>query len=622
MSLKWAIVWLQRCIVLFAIISTTWLYFYPVYKGCAFPSTTGSRYDAFKHTIAQHKGLLHEYTESLAPFRLLVLADPQLEGDSSLPDPEDALAARVVVYWHRLRYTSLRDLKDVSRAIVKELLFDDIPRAFWAARKTLDLFGNDYYLAHIYRTLHWWTKPTHVTVLGDLIGSQWVSDDEFEWRGWRYWNRVLAGSKPVDEETMTLYQRPKEEQKAIQLESQDADWSHKIINIVGNHDIGYAGDISESRISRFERVFGKVNWDIHFSYPEHRLPENHSVTEAEVPSLHLIVLNSMILDTPAFDESVQGNTYSYLNDLISSRLDSVEDRNSTFTLLLTHVPLHKPEGTCVDAPFFDFWDYTDGGGAFKSGGLKEQNHLSEHTSQSGVLEGLFGISGNADAPAGGRGRNGLILNGHDHAGCDVVHHMDRLTKRSLQKPQDADQTTFVNSDDTDTHLASLFPNMDFEVDVSSSWSSVRTELYQKPEGEVIRHEEGVRSSFERVASVREVTLRSMMGEYSGNAGLLSLWYDFSAKTWIYEIQMCSLGVQHIWWAVHVLDVVTVIIVLFQTIAWTIAFHRAPKSIPRANTIDTTATQERSRRALVDQRVEKVARTPGHARSPSERRRKG
>ena len=53
-----------------------------------------------------------------------------------------------------------------------------------------------------------------------------------------------------------------------------------------------------------------------------------------------------------------------------------------------------------------------------------------------------------------------------------------------------------------------------------------------------------------------------MGDFGGNAGLLSAWFDFEAGRWKYEIQMCKLGVQHIWWAVHILDVVTAVVGLF------------------------------------------------------------
>jgi hypothetical protein len=57
--------------------------------------------------------------------------------------------------------------------------------------------------------------------------------------------------------------------------------------------------------------------------------------------------------------------------------------------------------------------------------------------------------------------------------------------------------------------------------------------------------------------IREVTLRSMMGSYGGNSGLFSAWFDEASEEWRYRIQMCEFGVQHWWWAVHVLDVVTV-----------------------------------------------------------------
>jgi hypothetical protein len=59
------------------------------------------------------------------------------------------------------------------------------------------------------------------------------------------------------------------------------------------------------------------------------------------------------------------------------------------------------------------------------------------------------------------------------------------------------------------------------------------------------------------AGIREVTLRSMMGDFGGNAGLLSAWFNFDEGEWKYEIQMCRAGVQHVWWAVHVVDLATI-----------------------------------------------------------------
>lgn len=549
MSLRLVLRWLTRIIVSAAILSTTYLYLYPVWFGCAFPSTTASAYHGFRQTVARHAGYppTSNNTE-IAPFRLLVLADPQLEGDSSLPDPEDAFLSRLSAHGFRLQQTPLNAWFSTLVEVVKELASEDIPRSLQATRKTLDLFGNDYYLAHIYRTLHWWSFPTHVTVLGDLIGSQWVSDDEFTWRAWRYWNRVFADSKKPSDQVMSSHESDKDGHKSFHtLRSNSPEqWEKTVINAVGNHDIGYAGDISQSRIDRFEKAFGKTNWDIHFTYPYELLPASYLVDPRPVPRLHLVVLNSMLLDTPALDSSVQSTTYEYINNLIVNRLEPVESRNLTFTLLLTHVPLHKPEGTCVDGPFFDYWSFADANGAFKSGGLKEQNHLSEHASHSGILQAIYGMSGNYDAAAGGKGRNGLILTGHDHEGCDTVHYIERNNERDFDKQDDAGGTFNFND-----------PNPD----KLWSWKSIRTKSFPSA------YPKDHTSETEIVTSLREITLRSMMGEFGGNAGLLSLWYDFEAQTWKYGLQMCPLGIQHVWWAVHVIDIIAVLILFGWVVEW-------------------------------------------------------
>ncbi len=58
--------------------------------------------------------------------------------------------------------------------------------------------------------------------------------------------------------------------------------------------------------------------------------------------------------------------------------------------------------------------------------------------------------------------------------------------------------------------------------------------------------------------LREITVRSMMGEFGGNAGLLSLWFDDHAWEWRFDFAVCALGQQHLWWAVHILDLVTIL----------------------------------------------------------------
>ncbi|PLB34330.1 putative polarized growth protein (Boi2) [Aspergillus candidus] len=550
-----------------------YLYLYPVFQGCAFPLPTpneepSNRRLSYQHSLHQH--LAPHSAPDPALVRVLVLADPQLEGDSSLPKPEHELPARLRYHWESVSAsvqralpsprhddddddndndirTAVHDIRTAVSSAVRALAKDDLPRALRAARKRLDLLGNDYYLAHIYRTLHWWSRPTHVTVLGDLIGSQWVTDEEFDRRGGRYWDRVFRGGQRVpDELTVTgaedytgSHDGAASEAatlEELELQRTDSPWAQRIVNIVGNHDVGYAGDASESRLERFERVFGRANYDIRFRAPPVHLNND---TSTITPILHLINLNTLTLDTPALSPTVQTHTYAYLNDVIFKRSYPVEDR-STFTLLLTHLPLHKQDGICTDGPYFSFFDKDDDNGPggvprFHKGGLKEQNHLSEHLSATGVLQGIFGMSGELDAPAAGRGRNGLILTGHDHTGCDVVHFVDRSAPASS------------TPDDTEAEADALKED-EQQQEPQWTWSAKRFNQHQQ------QPDEGN-------PSIREVTLRSMMGEFGGNAALLSLWFDADPAVleWRYEITMCAAGVQHLWWAVHVVGFVTLVV---------------------------------------------------------------
>lgn len=541
MSLRHVLQRILSVLVPLSIIATVYLYLYPLFHGCAFPlshrgddSTPSSSAAALLDTIRDHIGLPSESHATKAPFRLLVLADPQIEGDSSLPGPDDGLPQRLARYWRRIRAARTASVRlERIKKSARDTVTVDIPRSLSAARKRLDLFGNDFYLAHIYRTLRWWAGPTHVTVLGDLVGSQWVADDEFEARSWRYWNRVLKGGVRVEDDiTVTGSEEyDVDEARFDPLRLGDAGWSNRIINVAGNHDVGYAGDITEARMERFDREFGRANWDVRFEYDLAGNGSDGDTLANTNPSIHLIVLNSLAFDSPALTPSVQTETYTFLNDLITHRSGPVEDR-STFTLLLTHLPLHKKQGVCTDAPYFSFHSDDDekpdtGTPRFKAGGLKEQNHLSDYLSHGGILQGVFGMSGSEGAPAGGRGRNGLILTGHDHTGCDVVHFVDHHDQEAKQIEDES------SKEDT--------PDWTWDAQRYSSSSP---------------HDRDI-------PSVREVTLRSMMGEYGGYAGLLSVWFDSdpSVREWKYEITMCSLGVQHIWWAVHAVWIVTIVLLL-------------------------------------------------------------
>ena len=507
---------------------TIYVYLFPVFSSCAFPLPPGhdADTDAFHETAKLHWPLNRNSSNAtatapppsarFAPFRLLTLADPQLEGDTSIPDAYGGPFPHLRGMLGDLTFQSTHvSIRQRIRSVLHEFLdifLEDIFNTLESFRKRIDLFGNDFYLAHIYRTLHWWTIPTHVTVLGDLLGSQWVDDAEFHRRADRYWNRVFRNGERLPDEL--ALQADHEYDLSGFLggpESNDTKaWTRRILNVAGNHDIGYAGDINDERIARFEAAFGKLNYELRFELPVANATYAHGFFDGAanvdsnrlVPELRVIVLNDMNLDTPAQSTEIQDATYSFVNNVIGTA--TAVEFEGHFTLVLTHVPLYKPGGICVDEPFFDFHDY--------DGSLKEQNQLSAPASK-GFLEGIFGMSSDENAPAHGAGRPGLILNGHDHAGCDTWHFVDQ-TRGEEEREWDV-----------------------YPLDRARA--------------------EGIPGKANH-PGIREITVRSMMGDFGGNAGLLSMWFDEASWEWRYEWVTCPLGTQHLWWLAHILDFVSLV----------------------------------------------------------------
>ncbi|KAI1202908.1 hypothetical protein F5X97DRAFT_192309 [Nemania serpens] len=522
-----------RILSIIAVACTLHLYLYPLFGGCAFPlppstsnasnsanassannpdsdSTAGP--SALRETLRQH---ISGPAGVSAPFRLLTLGDPQLEGDTAIRNY--GRPAFLHLEWairHLTFQTEQPSLRKRFRQVTHDLVdvfFDDIPDTLESLRKHVDLFGNDFYLAHIYRTLRWWTMPTHVTVLGDLLGSQWIRDREFNRRSERFWNRSFRGAERIPDE---VAQYPADDYNVSGVlcrdDSEAASWQRRLINVVGNHDVGYAGDLTPERLDRFERAFGKASYELRFELPIEDPATNATIFDPEtnpgsnrlLPELRIININNMNLDTPALNQSLQDDTYAFINAVIQT--STAVEFNGHFTIVLTHMPLYKPEGVCVDAPFFDFHE---------GGGVKEQNQLSADASR-GFLEGIYGLSGNANAPAGGTGRRGVILNGHDHEGCDTYHYINQS----------------VPGDERQWNI--------------SRWDAARNDRLPGRPG---------------LPGIREITVRSMMADFGGNAGLLSVWFDQNSWEWKYEFANCELGRQYYWWFVHVFDIIMLLV---------------------------------------------------------------
>lgn len=140
-------------------------------------------------------------------------------------------------------------------------------------------------------------SPTHVSVLGDLFSSQWIGDQEFDIRLARY-RSIFQDPAVISQKAPSL----------LGLSSKDILNSHPVlINVTGNHDIGYGNDISQTRLDRWERVFGKSNFISLVDIPN-TTPSIDGGDSSNIPGsrLHLVVLNTMLLDGPASDEVGHG----------------------------------------------------------------------------------------------------------------------------------------------------------------------------------------------------------------------------------------------------------------------------------------------------------------------------
>ncbi|KAK7203497.1 hypothetical protein BZA70DRAFT_66163 [Myxozyma melibiosi] len=306
-------------------------------------------------------------------------------------------------------------------------------------RTKLDIFGNDHFLGTVYRTLAKQLKPTHIVVLGDLISSQWIDDAEFARRARRFRNRIFEhplkgakGAPPVF-------------------------W-----NLSGNHDIGYAHEVTDDRARRFEEHYGKLNFAVY------------------ADGYRAIVFNAMSIDGDPDDSE-----YGQSRHTLETREFLKQQMETEFwgtTILFMHVPLHKEAGVCVDDPYFSYYDPDS------RRLIREQNMLSPETS-SWLLDGFFTDGG-----------HGFVVNGHDHEGC-LVNHI-KLMNGWVAEPISKGKTTYRHS---------FSPEPD--------------------------------------ESVVEITVRSMMGQFGGNVGLLKGFYqENNDDVTKFTFSLCTFGPQHTWWA--------------------------------------------------------------------------
>ncbi|KAF9438238.1 hypothetical protein BGZ76_009069 [Entomortierella beljakovae] len=281
---------------------------------------------------------------------MAVFADPQMEGDAKIA---------------RLGKRALVDLA-FNDAFMRHV-YNSVMKPSWEPLEMLSSLAFQNNNSWIHKP----KSPTHVTILGDLFSSQWIDDAEFNVRLARYQSIFYDPAKV----------------SSSSISSSDNHDIPILINITGNHDIGYGYDISQDRLTRWELVFGKSNFISTLTIPTH-----NSELLDQPRKLHFVVINTMLLDGPSSDENLRGQTWQFLHDVATIKAESPQD----VIVILTHIPLHKAQGICVDSP--DVHVHSDNT-------IIEQTMLTPNAT-TWILNNL---------------KPEFILNGHDHFGCDVVH---------------------------------------------------------------------------------------------------------------------------------------------------------------------------------------------------------
>jgi hypothetical protein len=220
--------------------------------------------------------------------------------------------------------------------------------------------------------------------MGDIFSAQFISDEDF-------YARVVRFKDIFHQDGVVL------------------------VNITGNHDVGYGNELRRDIMERFEGVFGKAD--------DHSVAFGHDV----------VMLNSLVLD---------GNLGPEFNQPTVELIERLAEQRENATrplILLTHIPMYKPAGVCFDDPEIvrDGW-----------GNIVSQTQLSPETT-SMLLRRL---------------KPTWILVGHDHEGCYVEHTLDKANRLSRTE---------------------------------SVWNA-------------------------KDGKSREVTVRSVMGDYGGNMDLLEI----------------------------------------------------------------------------------------------------
>lgn len=364
--------------------------------------------------------------------------------------------------------------------------------------KRLDNYGNDYYLGHIYATMSNRLKPSHVAVMGDLFSSQWIYDSEFYNRTYRFVER--------------LFPRPLEYKKNVietYLNHKDYDWL-KFLEDEHNMDPTHRFN---SRV--YEDTYDWFNpgkKSPNFENPLFiNLTGNHDIgysgdaTWQHMARFHLL--------------------FGQNNYVINYNKDTPEEWR---LVVLDSLTL---EGPALQQEFIDYtWSFIDNLESKENPTFKGSTILLTHIPF--------------------YKREGLCADGPEHK--YYVDNENEPYKNGKLRSQN-----HLSYETSQKVLNIIFPNEDKEGIILTGHDHVGCDNWYNHE-----NNEWVASKAkhdEDRSSIREIVVRSMMGDFDGQTGIVTGKFDYASNKWKFEFSYCSFVIQHWWWAAKVTALVSILL---------------------------------------------------------------
>ncbi|CUM64708.1 uncharacterized protein PRCAT00002317001 [Priceomyces carsonii] len=364
--------------------------------------------------------------------------------------------------------------------------------------KRLDNYGNDYYLGHIYNVMSKRMRPSHVAVMGDLFSSQWILDSEFFNRTYRYVER--------------LFPRPLEYKKNVVdtfLKHENYDWQRFLRE--------------ENEMDPDVRFESRVNYDVY-----DWLHENVSIPNFEVP----LFINL----TGNHDIGYSGDaTWQHMcrfhqlfgqnNYVINYNKGKPEEWR---LVVLDSLTL---EGPALQSEFINFtWSFLEKLQEKQNPNFKGATVLLTHIpfyKEEGLCK---------DGPE----HKYYITNEREPYKVGKLRSQNHLSNETTQKVLDI---LFPNKDQPGVILTG------HDHEGCNSW-------YNYQDGEWLAAKQKLSSERQ---PVREIVVRSMMGDFGGQTGIFTGHYDYHKKHWMFDFSYCSFVVQHWWWAAKIVSAVAILL---------------------------------------------------------------